>query len=676
MLIKKSITFAVFAMLAFAGSVFAQGNSILNTTLRTTGNNNLNLTFFTKADNAEKPIVKNKGNNKYIILLPNMADSSGHKPDLRAVSDVVSDVEVKTISEGAITYTKVSLTTKKTVNVKAETRKTTQSATELSGVNNIVSKVNLISNDIQESKNIQPVAQKTQKTQTTQAPQASPALPKLSGVQDILRNKNLIVSASQSVPSTPKKETPNIAPKIMPVNTVASHVPSNTKEIKNNSKNLANENISNKKVVKPEEKIKNEPLKVAEKISKPIFKQNKEEKTKEKIAPVIKNEVVKSVETKVQTVENTELALPPLNVEAEPASEITEIVPESMKPSKNPLDKISSVFLNANIKKYLTSPTSLISLVIAGGLFLLMFIFSKVRASLVSTDKINSSFIKLMNNAPVKKHNVSDVTDDNGLSWQEKYNNFKGRTAKQQREEVNNYNGFVEQDDDIDIVEDMRSLNSFEVSSDEDSISRSMKRSLKAFGDDRELKMTQRTVGLPNRFKSFDTDNSNVLQRNMSELLDTMIQLGEEKSAVAEASNLSELLRKKIEQVESKEVQKAEQSQEISEFKPISIKPREHKETVANSTSPIEKPSKKKMKILQSKLIEDNKGFYLVDMDDKLALMGRIDGKFNVLKKFSDKEKTTLQVRRDRDNLYMVRTDGFKALVNVSGTKMGIFAEL
>ncbi len=82
------------------------------------------------------------------------------------------------------------------------------------------------------------------------------------------------------------------------------------------------------------------------------------------------------------------------------------------------------------------------------------------------------------------------------------------------------------------------------------------------------------------------------------------------------------------------------------------------------------------MKIKQSRAIDENKGFYLVDMEDKLALMGRIDDKFTVLKKFDDKDKQTLQVRRDKDNLYMVRTDGFKALVDVAESKMGVLAEL
>ena len=65
-----------------------------------------------------------------------------------------------------------------------------------------------------------------------------------------------------------------------------------------------------------------------------------------------------------------------------------------------------------------------------------------------------------------------------------------------------------------------------------------------------------------------------------------------------------------------------------------------------------------------------------MDMNDKLALMGRVNDKFIVLKKFDDKNKTTLQVRRDKDNLYMVRTDGFKALVDVEDENMGVFAEL
>ena len=136
-----------FALLFMTGcEVFAVDN-ILNTSLRKTSANGLNFTFYTNNNVAEAPIVKDKGNNSYVILLPNLKDVSGVRPDLSAVSDLVRDVNVKTVNEGAVTYTKVTLTSQKPLNINVETRKTSQSTRELSSVNNIVYN-NCISNTL------------------------------------------------------------------------------------------------------------------------------------------------------------------------------------------------------------------------------------------------------------------------------------------------------------------------------------------------------------------------------------------------------------------------------------------------------------------------------------------------------------------------------------------------
>ena len=77
MFIKYIISTVVFLSLFFANTAFAQGsNSILSTSVRKTSSNGLNVTFFTKGENAQAPIVKDKGNNQYVILLPDLTDSA------------------------------------------------------------------------------------------------------------------------------------------------------------------------------------------------------------------------------------------------------------------------------------------------------------------------------------------------------------------------------------------------------------------------------------------------------------------------------------------------------------------------------------------------------------------------------------------------------------------------
>ncbi|MCM1009415.1 MAG: hypothetical protein NC390_00870 [Fusobacterium sp.] len=600
-------------VLLLAGCVtFAQAsNSILNTTVRKTAENKLNLTFFTKGENVEKPIVKDKGNNQYVILLPNLVDNAGRKPDLRNASDIVSDVSVKTINEGAVTYTKVSITTKKPVTINAETRRTSQSASDLTGVNDILTKVNLISQDIQASKEIQPVNTVT-------------ALPKMNSVQDILNNKNSIGTVKPAVDV--KKEIP--APVVAaPIKTVSAHVPPNTSAIKADAKKLKNENIKNVR--------KN----AVENINK------------------IEKNIKSSVENNVTVNdEEPETILPPVNNEAE--ASIQEIVPESKTFSAS---------------KALASPIALIMLFVFGVALLAMFIIGKMKSALADSDELNESFIQRMNSAAVsEKKDLTGLAQNTELNWQEKYQSLKGEEKAKQKAVVEAHAGIVEPDDDLDIIEDyteeeeelpqiIEPLNPFAapvVKDSADSITSSMKRSLK-IADEPEINLaqTKRNTGLKNRFKGFESNPISGLERNMNELLDAVIKMEEEKPVVQPAPVI----------VES--VVEPEPVVEVHEEAPVVH------EIVEHASLPIQKP-KKKMKIKQSRAIDDNKGFYLVDMEDKLALMGRINDKFTVLKKFDDKDKATLQVRRDKDNLYMVRTDGFKALVDVADTKMGVLAEL
>ncbi len=615
MFIKYILSAVVFLSLFFVNTTVAQAaNSILSTTVRKTSADSLNVTFFTKAENSEAPIVKDKGNNQYVILLPNLTDSAGKQPDFRTASELVSDVNIKTINEGAVTYTKVTLTTKRPVKINAETRKTSQSVSELSGVNDIVSKVNLINQDIQASK-----------TTTVAQVKTTPALPKMNNVQDILNNKNLIGSQkTQTVPAVAVTSAAKVSEK-----SLAAHVPANTKDIKKDVKNLQNENIKNVRA----EAVKN------------IDKMEQNVKT--------------SVENNIHVNDEEPEVVAPIE-------EKTPTIQEVLPPAKG-----------FDLSKVFSSPIILFSTFILGGLLFGMLLLNKVKASLSNSEDINNSFIERMNTAvPSSKKDYSKIAQDPNLSWQEKYASFKEGKTEQQKQELHSHIG-IEVDDDLDIVEDYAQSEADElefipllkdtpnpfasayqdVHSSGDVIAHSMKRSLRAFDEGRSLNVAQRNTGLKNRFKAFETDPVRHLNRNMSALLDTVIQMEEEVPQTLPA------VEPRIEAAVEPPVMAAQPAPEI----------REH------STSPIQRaqaPAKRKMKIKESRAIDENKGFYLVDMEDKLALMGRINDKFTVLKKFDDMEKKTLQVRRDKDNLYMVRTDGFKALVDVAENKMGVLAEL
>ena len=75
--------------------------------------------------------------------------------------------------------------------------------------------------------------------------------------------------------------------------------------------------------------------------------------------------------------------------------------------------------------------------------------------------------------------------------------------------------------------------------------------------------------------------------------------------------------------------------------------------------------------------IDDNSGFYIVENEEGTnSLIGRVGSNITVLKKYNDKSNTRLQVRKDSDNVYIVRAGGERYLVEVNRDKMGVLLEL
>ncbi len=74
--------------------------------------------------------------------------------------------------------------------------------------------------------------------------------------------------------------------------------------------------------------------------------------------------------------------------------------------------------------------------------------------------------------------------------------------------------------------------------------------------------------------------------------------------------------------------------------------------------------------------IDAQRGFYVVNMDGVSAIVGKIKDNIFILKKFNHVVNGQIQVRRDDDNIYIVRLGKFKCLVNVEQDKMGTLIEI
>ncbi len=74
--------------------------------------------------------------------------------------------------------------------------------------------------------------------------------------------------------------------------------------------------------------------------------------------------------------------------------------------------------------------------------------------------------------------------------------------------------------------------------------------------------------------------------------------------------------------------------------------------------------------------IDAERGFYIVNKDGQNSLVGKIKDEMFVLKNLGSNITNPLQVRHDNGNVYMVKADGFKSLVEVNEDKMGVLIEL
>lgn len=105
------------------------------------------------------------------------------------------------------------------------------------------------------------------------------------------------------------------------------------------------------------------------------------------------------------------------------------------------------------------------------------------------------------------------------------------------------------------------------------------------------------------------------------------------------------------------------------------IMPKKKKQTINIET---EKPTQ--AELLSVLNITPNKGFYLTTVDDTLALFGFINENVFLFKKFTDLSQINLQARyydrNGNNDIYIVRLDDYKAMIEISDTSMRELAKI
>ena len=680
MVLKKSNIVGIALLLALATAPVsetfanAENNNLVQLDLKRSSNNSVDVTLFTSNNYNDNILVRKKSDNKYVILIPKVQSNGYSSSSLTGVKDLVSNVDVKTVNDTNGGYTKVTLITTKPLDIKTNTQKSSPVTAEQKEYKTLIAQANAVKNNIAKPAN-QP--QKTvQKTEVT--------------VNKAVQNKN---TSKQTI----QKSTKNI--------TTQKTKQENITPIKTEIQKIQEK----PKVVKPDIKLKEiNPEKTDRQVRKEYLAELIQETKLQKELEQAPQENLSNTNTIAGTTFD------------EPVKDISELPIENNLTLKEKIKNKLIAFKNSNLPK----PIKFGLLPILG----FIFVLNLIKASLIKSKELKDSFIEHLAKRPPILNTVkyNNIVNNSELSWQEKYQRYLDESAKPvPRANNKGHYTFIKtpaEPAQNDIIEQKRkaleqmleetaynvsdaSINPeiIEVQNEEDAIQKTIK--FKAF-DSRKtsLNITSRDK-IKSRFKKYEKEiplheqknielGESLLHSNRRSLKDANLKVEDvENRGVKMKFKPSEYIMSSIDEFFSiidkeksvKEIKQNITTNPINNNKPIPKFdiPLPKKDSNTKQTNPITKlHNDTKSSYINGLIvksgfnIDDNKGFYIVNLDGKSALIGKVNDEVFVLKKFDKNVTSPIQVRHDNANVYMVKAEGFKSLVEVNNDKMGVLIEL
>lgn len=654
MAVKKSKIIGIALLLAIASApvsgTFANGgNNLVQLDLKKSSNNSVNVTLFTSNGYNDNVMVRKKSDNKYVILIPKVQSSGYSASNLNGVRDLVSNVDVKTVNDTNGGYTKVTLITTKPLDIKTSAQKSSPVTEEQKEYKTLIAQANAIKN------NITPQQKHAQKTEITVNKAAA----------SVTQKTNKTTTQTNSAKQIEKQKN---APKIK----------------------LTEVNPQAKKE-KQDRQIRRAQL--AELI---------QEVKQEKIAEHIPDKTVAPAVPAPAPVVN--------NVPVQEVKDIKEM-PKVEQPKK------TSIL--SKIKHKAKKGLKPVGITLAS-LFGLIFISRLIRAIAATTKEVKASFVDQLaqNHSNSESFKYNNITDDDELSWQEKYKRYLDASAKPVPRAGNKGNyTFIKTP-----AEPVRKLNKkrndlekmvteiakshtneiqpeiVEVQNEDDAIQKAIK--FKAFDSHRATLDTTSRDKIRSRFKKYENElplheqknvelGKSILHSNPRKLKDANLDVADvDKNRIK--YDPSDYIMSSVDEYLSildKESEKAPQQVSIEQTPVLpavkAIDKTEIRPIAKSQTNPITKQhSETKASYLNGLIvksgynIDNNKGFYIVNVDGKSALIGKVNDEVFVLKRFDSNVTNPIQVRHDNANVYMVKAGGFKSLVEVTNDKMGVLIEL
>lgn len=680
MVVKKSNIFGIALLLTLAftsvsGTFANGGNNLVQLDLKKTSNNTVDVTLFTTNNYNDNVMVRKKSDNKYVILIPKVQSSGFSNSSLSGVKDLVSNIDVKTVNDTSGGYTKVTLITTKPLDIKTRTQKSGPVTEEQKEYRTLIAEANAVKNKI--GKQEPPKPQKTEVTvNKAKTPAAAPAKE---------TPKKEIVKQETKVQATKIKENKVQDVKQPAKQTAPQAVKSN--EIKQEAKPQVTEEKQSRKAHLAE-----------------LIEEVKQEK-------LIEQTVSKVPQSTIEDLPQTD----------KKASILSTVMHKSKTAANIVINKLKT-------KLPVNTPTAVVILIPVLGLIMLAKL---IKASLRKSAELKESFIDHLASRPPILNTVkyNNIVNDEELSWQEKYQRYLDESARPVSRGKNkgSYTFIKTPAEPQEITQKRDELEKLvaempytqevspeikEVQNEEDAIQKTIK--FKAFENEKaSLKITNRArmKNRKSRFKKYEVELPLKEQKNV-ELGTSMLHsnprhLKNANLDIADVDKRGSGMKFKVQDYIMSSVDEffsiLDKEQPVvnnatspiasnsSKFKPsINVEKSENAPKLnqqfsnpMKQTNPISKlRNETKDSYLNGLIIksgfniDENKGFYVVNLEGNSALVGRINDEIFVLKKFDRNVEKPVQVRHDNANVYMVKAGGFKSLVEVNEDKMGVLIEL
>lgn len=661
MVVNKSNTISIALLLALAltpvATVASGENNLVQLDLKKASNNSVNVTLFTSGGYNDNVMVRKKSDNKYVILIPKVQSSGYSASSLNGVRDLVSNVDVKTVSDTSGGYTKVTLITTKPLDIKTSTQKSSPVTEEQKEYKTLIAQANAVKNNIGKQ---EPPQHKVQKTEVTV--NKAPAQPKKEQTQNKKTDNKTVTAPKQE--NVQKTQAPKI--KLTEVN--------------------------------PEKQEVKERLVRREQLSNWINEVKQEKQTQKTNETVPKTDISSNVPT-----------APIAN--GETVKEMTEM-PQPIVQKTSVLHKIKTKLVNGIHKTGKPLKYSILAIL---GLIILSKLF---RGAKNTVQAVRTSYADQLaqNYSEPDNANANSLADEEGISWQERYQRYLDKSAKPvpRANKKGNY-AFIKtpaepvrklnkKRQDLErMIQDVSATKFPEiepeiVESEDSAIPKTIK--FKAFDRHASLDMSSRDK-IKSRFKKYENElplheqknielGKSALHTNRRRLKDANLDVADvdktprikyepQEYIMSSADELFSIIDKEnVERKAKLDMAKAELAKNNA-FNPQN----EEIKRPARQTNPIAQTRKETKDSYLNGLIvksgyniDQNKGFYIVNLDGKSALIGKVDDEVFVLKKFDKNITNPIQVRHDNANVYMVKAGDFKSLVEVNNDKMGVLIEL